>query len=34
LQKNFIASGRPEGLSSDELHAYDQLDDFYKHGLG
>jgi pimeloyl-ACP methyl ester carboxylesterase len=24
----------PAGLSSDELHAYDQLDSFYKHGLG
>jgi pimeloyl-ACP methyl ester carboxylesterase len=25
---------RPSGLSADERHAYDQLDDFYKHGLG
>ncbi|KAA0070526.1 epoxide hydrolase family protein [Tardiphaga sp. P9-11] len=25
---------RPSGLSPDEGHAYDQLDDFYKHGLG
>ncbi|MGJ5176463.1 epoxide hydrolase family protein [Bradyrhizobium oligotrophicum] len=25
---------RPSGLSADESHAYDQLDDFYKHGLG
>jgi pimeloyl-ACP methyl ester carboxylesterase len=25
---------RPSGLSADEGHAYDQLDDFYKHGLG
>jgi pimeloyl-ACP methyl ester carboxylesterase len=25
---------RPSGLSADEQHAYDQLDDFYKHGLG
>jgi pimeloyl-ACP methyl ester carboxylesterase len=24
----------PSGLSADEQHAYDQLDDFYKHGLG
>jgi pimeloyl-ACP methyl ester carboxylesterase len=24
----------PAGLSADELHAYDQLDSFYKHGLG
>jgi pimeloyl-ACP methyl ester carboxylesterase len=24
----------PAGLSADELHAYDQLDFFYKHGLG
>ncbi|MDP9812050.1 pimeloyl-ACP methyl ester carboxylesterase [Rhizobium tibeticum] len=24
----------PKGLSPDEQHAYDQLDDFYKHGLG
>jgi pimeloyl-ACP methyl ester carboxylesterase len=24
----------PSGLSADERHAYDQLDDFYKHGLG
>jgi pimeloyl-ACP methyl ester carboxylesterase len=24
----------PSGLSSDEQHAYDQLDYFYKHGLG
>jgi pimeloyl-ACP methyl ester carboxylesterase len=24
----------PAGLSSDEKYAYDQLDDFYKHGLG
>jgi len=24
----------PSGLSPDERHAYDQLDDFYKHGLG
>jgi pimeloyl-ACP methyl ester carboxylesterase len=23
----------PEGLSADEKHAWDQLDDFYKHGL-
>jgi pimeloyl-ACP methyl ester carboxylesterase len=25
---------KPSGLSVDENHAYDQLDDFYKHGLG
>jgi pimeloyl-ACP methyl ester carboxylesterase len=25
---------RPSGLSADERLAYDQLDDFYKHGLG
>ncbi|MDR6635110.1 pimeloyl-ACP methyl ester carboxylesterase [Phyllobacterium sp. 1468] len=25
---------KPEGLSQEEEHAYDQLDDFYKHGLG
>lgn len=24
----------PSGLSGDEKHAYEQLDDFYKHGLG
>jgi pimeloyl-ACP methyl ester carboxylesterase len=24
----------PSGLSAEERHAYDQLDDFYKHGLG
>ncbi|RDJ10471.1 epoxide hydrolase family protein [Rhizobium grahamii] len=24
----------PAGLSADEQHAYEQLDDFYKHGLG
>ena len=24
----------PAGLSADELHAWEQLDDFYKHGLG
>jgi pimeloyl-ACP methyl ester carboxylesterase len=24
----------PSGLSGDEKHAWDQLDDFYKHGLG
>ncbi|MBX5193500.1 epoxide hydrolase [Rhizobium sp. NZLR3b] len=24
----------PSGLSADEKHAYDQLDNFYKHGLG
>lgn len=25
---------KPSGLSADENYAYDQLDDFYKHGLG
>ncbi|CCD91010.1 conserved hypothetical protein [Bradyrhizobium sp. ORS 375] len=25
---------RPSGLSAEENHAYDQLDEFYKHGLG
>ena len=31
-----LASGgpAPAGLSADEKHAYDQLDYFYKHGLG
>jgi pimeloyl-ACP methyl ester carboxylesterase len=30
-----LASGAPpSGLSADEQHAYDQLDFFYKHGLG
>jgi pimeloyl-ACP methyl ester carboxylesterase len=30
-----LASGAPpSGLSEDEKHAYDQLDFFYKHGLG
>ncbi len=31
-----LASGGPppSGLSSDERHAYDQIDFFYKHGLG
>ncbi len=24
----------PAGLSADELHAYEQLDDFFRHGLG
>ena len=28
------ASPPPSGLSADEKHAYDQLDFFYKHGLG
>ena len=28
------AAGAPAGLSADERHAYDQLDFFYKHGLG
>jgi len=31
-----LAAGEPApaGLSADEKYAYDQLDDFYKHGLG
>jgi pimeloyl-ACP methyl ester carboxylesterase len=29
-----LGGSPPSGLSADELHAYDQLDDFYKHGLG
>jgi len=29
-----FGGGAPSGLSSEEQHAYDQLDFFYKHGLG
>jgi pimeloyl-ACP methyl ester carboxylesterase len=29
-----IGGPPPAGLSGDEKHAWDQLDDFYKHGLG
>jgi pimeloyl-ACP methyl ester carboxylesterase len=29
-----FGTSRPPGLSADEQHAYDQLDFFYKHGLG
>ena len=29
-----LGSPTPSGLSADERHAYDQLDFFYKHGLG
>ena len=28
-----VGGPRPAGLSDDEKHAWDQLDDFYKHGL-
>src|SRR6202166_1305368 len=28
-----VGGGPPAGLSADEKHAWDQLDDFYKHGL-
>src|SRR5437868_8322114 len=28
------AGTQPAGLSADEKHAWDQLDDFYKNGLG
>jgi pimeloyl-ACP methyl ester carboxylesterase len=30
----FAGAPAPSGLSADEEHAYDQLADFYKHGLG
>ena len=30
----FAGAPAPSGLSADEQHAYDQLDFFYKHGLG
>jgi pimeloyl-ACP methyl ester carboxylesterase len=29
-----VGGAAPAGLSADEKHAWDQLDDFYKHGLG
>jgi pimeloyl-ACP methyl ester carboxylesterase len=29
-----VGGPAPAGLSADEKHAWDQLDDFYKHGLG
>jgi pimeloyl-ACP methyl ester carboxylesterase len=29
-----VGGSAPAGLSPDEQHAWDQLDDFYKHGLG
>jgi pimeloyl-ACP methyl ester carboxylesterase len=29
-----VAGPPPAGLSADEKHAWDQLDDFYRHGLG
>src|SRR5579864_6532379 len=28
-----VSRSLPAGLSADEKHAWDQLDDFYKHGL-
>jgi pimeloyl-ACP methyl ester carboxylesterase len=35
IAKALAAGGsRPTGLTADEQTAYDQLDDFYKHGLG
>ncbi len=35
IAKSLQAGGAaPAGLSADEKHAYDQLDSFYKHGLG
>jgi pimeloyl-ACP methyl ester carboxylesterase len=35
IEKALAAGGAsPSGLSADEKHAYDQLDFFYKHGLG
>ena len=35
IAKALAAGGQPPaGLSADEKHAYDQLDFFYKHGLG
>jgi pimeloyl-ACP methyl ester carboxylesterase len=35
VAKSLEPGGSPSpGLSADERHAYDQLDDFYKHGLG
>src|SRR5262245_8483778 len=34
IEKSLHADGGPSGLSADEKHAWDQLDFFYKHGLG
>ena len=34
IAKALQAGAPPSGLSGDEKYAYDQLDDFYKHGLG
>jgi pimeloyl-ACP methyl ester carboxylesterase len=35
VSKALLVGGPPAaGLSADEKHAWDQLDDFYKHGLG
>jgi pimeloyl-ACP methyl ester carboxylesterase len=34
IEKSLHGGGPPSGLSADEKHAWDQLDFFYKHGLG
>ena len=34
VSKAMTAGMQPAGLSADEKHAWDQLDDFYKNGLG
>jgi pimeloyl-ACP methyl ester carboxylesterase len=34
IEKALASGNPPDGLSADEKHAYDQLDYFYKHGLG
>src|ERR1051325_7634353 len=34
ISKAMAAGTQPSGLSADEKHAWDQLDDFYKNGLG
>jgi pimeloyl-ACP methyl ester carboxylesterase len=34
ISKAMAAGTPPSGLSADEKHAWDQLDDFYKNGLG
>jgi pimeloyl-ACP methyl ester carboxylesterase len=34
ISKAMAAGTLPSGLSADEKHAWDQLDDFYKNGLG
>jgi pimeloyl-ACP methyl ester carboxylesterase len=34
IAKALASGAAPAGLSADERHAYDQLDSFYKHGLG